>query len=260
MANERSTALITGASSGIGRDLAQLFAADGYDLVLVARRADALRAIADELARQHRIAASAIAVDLAKPDATQRIVSEVSGAGTVVDVVVNNAGFGLQGTVAELPLDRQLEMIQVNVTAPTALTRAFLPAMLQRNRGGILTVASTAAFQPGPLMAVYYATKAYVESFTEALAEEVSGTALRVTCLCPGPTATGFAEAASMTGTNLFRGTVMASADVARIGYEAWKRGTVLVVPGLSNRVGVAVVRVSPRAIVRRLVKRLNGP
>jgi short-subunit dehydrogenase len=259
MSTAPSTALITGASSGIGRDLARLFAADGHNLVLVARRAEALRALAGDLARQHGIEASTIAADLVKPDAPARILSELSRAGTSIDVVVNNAGFGLQGTVAELPLERQLEMIQVNVTSLTALTRLFLPAMLRRNRGGILNVASTAAFQPGPLMAVYYATKAYVESFTEALAEEVRGTGLRVTCLCPGPTATEFAEAAAMTDTNLFRGGTMTSADVARIGYEGWKNGKVLVVPGLSNKVSMSLVRMSPRPMVRRIVKRLNG-
>ncbi len=259
MSTAPSTALITGASAGIGRDLARLFAADGHNLVLVARRAEALRALADELAREHRIQAATIAVDLAKPDAPARIQSELSRAGTSIDVVVNNAGFGLQGTVAELPLERQLDMIQVNVTALTALTRLFLPAMLQRNRGGILNVASTAAFQPGPLMAVYYATKAYVESFTEALAEEVKGTGLRITCLCPGPTATEFAEAAAIADTNLFRGRTMTSADVARIGYDGWKNGKVLVVSGLSNKVGMSLVRMAPRSMVRRLVKRLNG-
>ena len=145
------------------------------------------------------------------------------------------------------------------VAALTQLTRMFLPAMVDRGSGRILNVASAAAFQPGPLMAVYYATKAYVESFTEALAEEVSGTAVRVSCLCPGPTETGFAEAAAIADTNLFRRTVMTSADVARIGYEGWKRGKVLVVPGFSNRMGMAVVRFSPRPMVRRVVKRLNG-
>src|SRR4051812_14915295 len=155
MSTPRLTALITGASSGIGRDLARLFAADGHDVILVARRADALRGLAEEFARQHAIQARAIAVDLTKPDAPMRIASELSGGGITVDIVVNNAGFGLQGTVAELPLERQLDMIQVNVAALTALTRTFLPAIVQRNRGGILNVASTAAFQPGPLMAVY---------------------------------------------------------------------------------------------------------
>jgi short-subunit dehydrogenase len=259
MSKVRSTALITGASSGIGRDLARLFAADGCDVVLVARRAEALRALAGDLAREHGIDAATIAADLAEPDAPARILSELSRDGRSIDIVVNNAGFGAQGTVAALPLERQLEMIQVNVAALTALTRLFLPGMLERNRGGILNVASTAAFQPGPLMAVYYATKAYVESFTEALAEEVRGTGLRITCLCPGPTATEFAEAAAMTDSNLFRGKTMTSADVARIGYDGWKSGKVLLVPGLSNKMGMSLVRISPRPLVRRLVKRLNG-
>jgi short-subunit dehydrogenase len=160
--------------------------------------------------------------------------------------------------VAQLSLDRQLEMIQVNVTALTELTRLFLPGMLERNRGGVLNVGSTAGFQPGPMMAVYYATKAYVVSFTEALAEEVAGSALRVSCLAPGPTATGFAEEAHMTHTRLFRLGTMTAADVARIGYEGWKRRKVLVIPGTTNRLGVTLVRVSPRPIVRKLLKRLN--
>src|SRR3954454_12800121 len=146
--------LITGASSGIGRDLASLFAADGHDLILAARRLEALRALADELSATHRIKATPFEANLADPAAAWHIFNEVQRTGTVIEVVVNNAGFGLQGPVAELPLDRQVEMIQVNVTALTALTRLFLPAMLQRNSGGILNVASTAAFQPGPLMAV----------------------------------------------------------------------------------------------------------
>jgi uncharacterized protein len=253
------TVLITGASAGIGRDLARLFAADGHRVILVARRADALRALAGELREGGRAEAMVVAADLADPGAPGQIVTQLESAGVTVDVVVNNAGFGLNGPVATLPLERQLEMIQVNVTALTALTRIFLPGMLQRNRGGVLNVASTAAFQPGPLMAVYYATKAYVESFTEAVAEEVSGTRLRVSCLCPGPTATEFAEVAALTGTNLFRGKTMSSAEVARIGYDGWRDGKVLVVTGLSNKLGMALVRVAPRPTVRRLVKRLNS-
>ena len=150
-------------------------------------------------------------------------------------------------------------MIHVNVTALTALTRLFLPGMVERNQGGILNVGSTAGFQPGPLMAVYYATKAYVVSFTEALAEEVTGSDLRVSCLCPGPTATEFAETARMTNSNLFRRQTMTAGEVARIGYEGWKRRQVLVIPGSSNRMGVAMVRLAPRAMVRRIVKRLNS-
>jgi short-subunit dehydrogenase len=253
------TALVTGASSGIGRQLAGLFAADGYDLILLARRLDALQSLASELSERHTITAMPFEANLADPAAAWHLFNALQSSGTLVDVVVNNAGFGLRGSVAELPLDRQLDMIQVNVTALTALTRLFLPAMLQRNRGGVLNVASTAAFQPGPLMAVYYATKAYAESFTEALAEEVHGTAVRVSCLCPGPTATEFAQAAAMTDSHLFRGGTMTSLEVARAGYEGWKRGDVLVVTGVSNRLGTVAARLLPRRTMRRITKRLNS-
>jgi short-subunit dehydrogenase len=255
---QAQTALITGASAGIGRDLAHQFAADGYDLVLVARRAAALEELAAEVTRAHRVKATAIPADLAQPGGARQILDAVTRSGIVVDVVVNNAGIGMRGTVAQLPVERQLEIIQVNVTALTELTRLFLPGMLERNRGGVLNVGSTAGFQPGPYMAVYYATKAYVVSFTEALAEEVVGTALRISCLAPGPTVTEFAKAADMTATRLFRGPTMSSSDVARIGYAGWKRGKLLVVAGLSNRLGVLLVRIAPRSMVRRLVKRLN--
>jgi len=218
MANH--TALVTGASSGIGRALAHQFAADGNDLVVVARRADALDELVREMTRAYDVKSKAISVDLAQPAGARNLYDELGHSGTSIDVVVNNAGFGLQGTVAELPADRQLEMIQVNVTALTELTRLFLPGMLERNQGGVLNVGSTAGFQPGPLMAVYYATKAYVVAFTEALAEEVVGSALRITCLAPGPTATGFSESARMTDSRLFRRGSMNAADVARIGYE----------------------------------------
>ena len=253
-----STALVTGASSGIGRALAHQFAADGHDLVVVARRAAALDELVREVTRAYGVKATAISVDLAQPAGPRQIYDELSRAATTIDVVVNNAGFGLGGAVAALPLDRQLEMIQVNVIALTELTRLFLPGMLERNRGGVLNVGSTAGFQPGPLMAVYYATKAYVVSFTEALAEELAGSALRVSCLCPGPTATGFAEEAHMTESRLFRLGTMNATDVARIGYAGWKQRKVLVVPGIMNRFGVVLVGVSPRSLVRRLIKRLN--
>ena len=252
------TALITGASSGIGRDLARHFAADGHDLVVVARRAAALDDLVREVTRVPGVSARAIPADLAQPGAARHIYDELVRDGASIDVVVNNAGFGLRGVVAELPLARQIEMIQVNVAALTELTRLFLPAMLERNRGGILNVGSTAGFQPGPFMAVYYATKAYVISFTEALAEEVAGTDLHITCLAPGPTATNFAEEAHMTDSRLFRLGTMSAADVARIGYDGWKKRRVVVVPGLTNRLGVALVRVSSRSVVRKVLKRLN--
>jgi short-subunit dehydrogenase len=165
----------------------------------------------------------------------------------------------MQGEFAGLSLDRQVEMIQLNVTTLTELTRLLLPDMLARRTGGVLNVASMAAFEPGPLMAVYYATKAYVLSFSEAVAEEVTGSGVSVTCLCPGPTATNFADRAAMTGTNLFKGPVMDVAQVAREGFDGWKAGKVIVIPGFSNRRTTMIVRLSPRALVRRVVKRLNS-
>jgi short-subunit dehydrogenase len=254
-----ATALVTGASAGIGRALAHEFARGGYELLLVARREDRLQSLAREINMRHGAAARVYAIDLGQPGAGQALFDRLDAEGTTVDVVVNNAGFGAQGTVADLPLDRQLEMIQVNVAALTELTRLFLPSMLQRRRGGILNVASTAAFQPGPCMAVYYATKAYVLSFTEALAEEIAGSGVRVSCLAPGPTATEFAEVAHIEKTRLFTNPPMDAADVAHQGYIGWKKGRLLVIPGAANRRGVLLVKFAPRAWVRRIVKRLNS-
>jgi uncharacterized protein len=252
------TALITGASSGIGLELARLFAADKSNLVLVARNQDKLESLAEEL-RRDGMKVSVLPMDLADSKAPQAIFDELTGQGITVDVVVNNAGFGAMGTVANLPLDRQLQMIQVNVLALTHLTRLFLPGMIERRRGGILNVGSTAGFQPGPNMAVYYASKAFVLSFTEALAEELVGSGIHVTCLAPGATATGFRAAAHMEDALLFRlGTINAK-TVARLGYRGFRRGRVIVIPGLKNKLGAFAVRLAPRVFVRKLVKRLQG-
>lgn len=253
-----ATALITGASSGIGRSFAHLFARDGYALVLVARRGDALEELAAELSREHGVTVRVVAIDLARPDAPAQLVRDLQQAGVTVDVLVNNAGFGLQGAFAALTLERQLQMIQVNVTALTALTRLFLPAMLERGRGGILNVGSIAGFQPGPFMAVYYATKAYVVSFSEALADELSGSGLRVSCLAPGPTATAFAAEAGAADARMFRGETMSVEEVARIGYEGWRQGKFLVIAGRRNWWRTVGVRLLPRATVRRIVRGLN--
>lgn len=252
------TALITGASAGIGRELALLFARDGFDLVLVARRDAALHELAREISALGR-SARVVAADLSVPGAAERLHHRLTADGIAVDVLVNNAGFGLQGRFDQLPLDRQLAMIQLNVASLTALTRLFLPGMLARSRGGVLNVASTAAFQPGPLMAVYYATKAYVLSFTEAVAEEIAGSQVKVTCLAPGPTETEFAAEANLTTSRLFRGGAMSAADVARAGYDGWKEGTRLVIPGARNRFGAFAVRFAPRAVATRVTKRLNS-
>lgn len=253
-----STALVTGASAGIGRELAREFARHGYDLVLVARRLDVLQSLAADLAAAHGVRATPLAADLSGRATPSQLFDQLASDDVAIDVVVNNAGFGAQGTIAELPLERRLEMVQVNVTALTELTRRFLPGMLARNRGGVLNVASTAAFQPGPWMAVYYATKAYVLSFTEALAEEVSGTALRVSCLSPGRTATEFAEVARTTRTRLARFGAMPAVDVARAGYDGWSRGCVVVIPGATNWLGTLMGRFWPRAVVRKVIKQVN--
>ncbi|HVE72001.1 MAG TPA: SDR family oxidoreductase [Thermoanaerobaculia bacterium] len=249
------TALITGPSSGIGLDLAHVFAEDGHDVVLVARSEGKLRALAAELSAKHGINATVIVADLSRPDAPR----EVFAAAPPVDVLVNNAGFGLSGMFTETPMRTELDMIQVNVAALTHLTKLFLPQMLERKRGRILNVASTAAFQPGPLMAVYYATKAYVLSFSEAVAEELRDTGVTVTALCPGPTATGFQKAANM-GTEALLKLMkpVSSMEVARAGYRGMMRGQRVVIPGLKNKLGVQSLRVSPRRVVTRIVRALQ--
>ena len=253
-----STVLITGASSGIGRAFAHLFARDGYALVLVARRASVLDELAGELQQAHGAHVRVMPIDLADPAAPMRLVADLHAAGITVDVLVNNAGFGMQGTFAALPAERQLQMIHLNVTALAALTRLLLPGMLERARGGVLNVGSTAGFQPGPYMAVYYATKAFVVSFSEALADELSGSGLRISCLAPGPTATAFAAHAGAAESRLFQGDTMSVDEVARIGYEGWQKGKSLVIAGARNRWRAFAVRLAPRAYVRKVVRELN--
>jgi len=259
MNSSRNTALITGASSGIGFEFAHLFARDGNDLVLVARTEDKLRDLASRLESQFGIAATVIATDLAKPNAAQEILVTLQVHEIEIDALVNNAGFGLGGPFVETDLVRELEMIQVNVVALTTLTKLLLPAMVSRRSGRILNVASTAAFQPGPLMAVYYATKAYVLSFSEAIADELRGTGVTVTALCPGPTETGFAAVASLESTRLFNITKpMTSRDVARVGYEAMKSGKRVVIPGMRNKLLTQSIRVTPRRMVTTIVRKLQ--
>ncbi len=255
----QETALITGASSGIGLELARLFARDRSDLVLVARNQQRLEALAEELRRDHQVQIVVLPHDLSDPTAPRRIFDQLAERGIVIDVLVNNAGFGAVGKIAKLPLTTQTEMVQVNVAALAQLTRLFLPGMIGRKRGGVLNVGSTAGFQPGPNMAVYYATKAFVLSYTEALAEELLGTGVHATCLAPGATATGFQEAAKLGDALLFRYGVMEVVTVARAGYQGFRRGQVLVIPGLKNKLGAMAVRFAPRKLVRKVVKRLQG-
>jgi short-subunit dehydrogenase len=251
--------LITGASSGIGRELARLYAADGAGLVLIARSQDRLRELADDLAARYGVQAQVLPADLSRAASAGEIADALAQRHVDVDVLVNNAGFGAHGSVAGLGARRQLDIIDVNVAALTRLTALLLPGMLARRRGAILNVASTAGFQPGPNQAVYCATKAYVLSFTQALAEEVRGSGVRVSCLAPGATGTGFAAQAGMAGTRLFRRGVMDAARVARAGHDGLRQGKTLVIPGLRNRFLAFGVRLTPRALATKIAARLQA-
>jgi short-subunit dehydrogenase len=253
-----STALITGASAGLGLDFAKLFAADKHDVVLVARREDRLRSLAAELVKEHRVNAHVIAVDLQQPDAVEAIVASVAELGVEIDFLVNNAGYGYVTTFAEGDVAKQLGMLHVNITALTALTRAFLPQMIARGRGRILNIGSTAGFQPGPYMAVYYATKAYVNSFTEALACELDGTGVTATVSCPGATLTEFASVAGNDKSRLFALHAMPGEVVARQAYAAMHAGRRMIVHGLTNKLQVFSIRLGPRPLVNAIAGWLN--
>jgi short-subunit dehydrogenase len=225
----------------------------------VARTESKLQQLAQALTAEYQIDVAVLASDLSQAGAPTGIVSETERRGLQIDVLVNNAGFGDRGIFAGLGLERQLSMIQVNVTALTHLTRLFLPGMLLRRHGGVLNVASTAGFQPGPNMAVNYATKAYVLSLSDALTEVVRLSGVTVTCLAPGPTRTGFADAANLRETRLFKSGVMSAADVAAAGYEGFRKGKALVVPGFQNQLGTFLVRLTPRAMVRKITAGLQA-
>lgn len=251
------TALITGASSGIGYEFAKIFAREGYDLVLVARNEPALQKLADELKQKYGTTVKVIAKDLSQPDASTAVVDEIAGLN--IDILVNNAGFADYGLFAESDLSKQLEMMQLNMVTLTHLTRLLLPAMLQRKSGKILNLASTAAFQPGPLMSVYYATKAYVLSFSEALANEVKSGGVTVTALCPGATESGFQQRAAMEDSKLIKGRKMpTSAQVAEAGYKALMQGKTVFVPGFSNKALTLGAKLLPRRFMPGLVRSIQ--
>src|SRR5215203_2031279 len=239
MAEDRRWSLVTGASSGIGAELARVLAARGHSLVLTARREERLLALAAELREKHA----------------------VEGRGLTIHTLVNNAGFGLRGRFATLPVDEQAAMVEVNVAAVTKLARLFLPGMIERRQGGILNVASTAAFQAGPSMAVYYATKAYVLSLSEALHEEAKPHGVTVTALCPGPVPTEFSARASLQMTRLvkMRAMTLGAAEVARAGVEGYEAGKAIVIPGFANRIGALGAQLGPRALARTIAGRLQG-
>jgi short-subunit dehydrogenase len=244
-----STVLITGASGGIGYELAKLFARDHHNLVLVARSGDKLTQVATEL-QPTGVTVKTIPLDLSQPLAPKFLFDQLHSTGTTVDILINNAGFGAYGEFAQMATEEVLGQISLNITALTELTRLFLPAMIARRSGRVMNVASTAGFQPGPLMAVYYATKAYVISFSEAIANELQHSGVTVTCFCPGATHTGFAKRAGVEKSRLFHVGAMKVEEVALDGYRAVMEGRTLAISGSRNWIVAQSTRFAPRKMV----------
>jgi hypothetical protein len=244
----KNVALITGASAGLGAEFARQLSKRGNSLVLAARRKDRIEVLAKELGN-----ARAVTIDLSKSNAAARLIADLDAAGERIELLVNNAGFGLIGRFADLDPKRLRQMIDLNVATLTDLCRAVAPGMVKRRSGGIINVASTAAFQPGPNMAVYFATKAYVLSFTEALHEELKPHGVKVSCLCPGPTRTEFGEVAGFGGNGAFDRVAMESPEVVEAGLDGLDRNHAVVVPGLINKIVAASTRFAPRPVVRKI-------
>ena len=241
-------ALVTGASAGLGVEFARQLSAKGRALVLVARRKDQLEKIAKELGN-----ARAVELDLSKSNAAAELMANVEQEDEQVDLLVNNAGFGLIGGFAELDAKRERQMIDLNVSTLTDLCRAVAPAMIERKSGAILNVASTAAFQPGPKMAIYFATKAFVLSLSEAIHEELKPHGIKVSCLCPGPTRTEFGNVAGFGGNGLFDRVAMSAEEVVRLGLRGLEKNDAVVVAGLLNKLVAMSTRLAPRALTRKI-------
>jgi uncharacterized protein len=251
----RKTALITGASNGLGVEFAKIHAAKGDNLVLVARSKDKMNLLKAEIEKRHDVSVYVIGRDLSETGAPKTIYNELKTQKIHVDYLINNAGFGDFGLYEKSNWEKQLQMINLNITAVAYFTRLFLPDMIKNNYGKILNIASTASFQPGPTMSVYFATKAFVLSFSEAIANEVKGTGVTVTALCPGATATGFKTAASLDNSNLFKGEIATSKSVAEYGYKAMMKGKTVVIHGLMNKIMAFSVRFAPRNVVTAIAK-----
>lgn len=254
-----SRVLVTGATSGIGWELARLFAKDGHALVLVSRPTDRLEAAAERLRKEFRAEVAVMPFDLAKPEAAEALADALAQGGMEIDVLVNNAGAGALGPFGSRGPEKEREALQLLLGTPLELCARLGKAMAARGRGRVLNVASTAAFQPGPYMATYYAAKAGLVSFSEALHEELRHQGVTVTCLCPGPTRTGFNAAAGVRESWLVRATSMEAERAARAGYEACLAGRRLAVPGLLNNLGLLGVRLAPRGLVLRVMGILQG-
>ena len=254
------TVLITGPTTGIGRDLAELFAAEGANLMLVSRNVKKLDQVKSELEGRFKIRALVIPVDLSLAGAADQLVAAVGRSGLDVDVLVNNAGYGVYGKFLDEDIRVQLGMIELHVAAPNRLTHAFLPGMLERRRGGVMNISSTGGFQPVGIENVYCATKAYLTHFTEALAEEIgpqSQTGVSITCVCPGPTQTDFFSTPHMKTRAPAKLSRMTSIAVARLAFAAFKAGKILEITGLQNKLTALSVKLAPRSAVRKAARRM---
>jgi short-subunit dehydrogenase len=260
---QRRTALITGASSGIGKELTALFAQDGYDIVLISRRESVLRAMAQDLAARHGIRALVLTEDLRHGGVPADIYDALAAQSITIDVLVNNAGVGVFGAFHETEAEADLDLLRVNLQAAVHLTKLFLPDMVARKAGKILNLSSTAAFQPGPMMSVYYASKAFLFSWSEALRDELRGTGVSVTVLCPGPTPTGFQARAGIEHLRIQRGAVLpltSAQRVARAGYRGLMAGKQYVIPGVVNSIAARAARLVSPALAARVVHALHRP
>lgn len=255
----KKTALITGASSGIGLELARIHASKGGNLVLVARSKDKLEKLKNELEQQYGSMVLVIPKDLSNPAAPQEVYDQLQKENVKVDYLFNNAGFGDYGFFHETSWEKEAQMIDLNVRTLTHFTKLFVKDMVHNKSGKIMNVASTASFQPGPLMSVYYATKHYVLAFSEGIANELKGTGVTVTALCPGPTASGFQDAAAMNESKLVKGVKMPTArEVAEYGYRSLAKGRVVAIHGFMNRIMAESSRFMPRSIVRNVVRKVQ--
>lgn len=256
---KRPTALITGASGGIGKDLALIHAAHGHNLVLVARSEEKLRELKWEAGESHGIEALVLPADLSETGAPERLHRKLQNEDIAIEYLVNNAGIGDFGLFRDSDWEKQEAMIRLNITSLTRLTHLFLPPMVRRGHGRVMNVASTAGFYPGPLMSVYYATKNYVVAFSEALSEELKGSGVTVTALCPGPTRSGFQERAEMHDSRLFKlSPVASSREVAQYGFRQMMKGKTVAVHGLGNKISVQLRRLAPRWLIRKAVRLLQ--
>lgn len=256
--NTGKTVIITGASGGLGLELAKIFAKEGCRLVLVARSKDKLESVSREISKNFGVQVKAFPSDLSKTGSTEKLWGQLIKEKILPDILVNNAGFGMHGFFSKTDLSKELEMMQLNMVSLVQLSKLALQGMLKKGNGKILNIASTAAFQPGPLMAVYYASKAFVLSFSQALSNELEGTGITVTCLCPGPTKTGFQDRAQVSRTMLFQRHVMDAHEVAVVGYQALMKGKRLEIAGFRNKFLAFLVRILPRNFVTGYVRGLQ--